>query len=398
MPHSARLIARSAPHGSAPNWRTFRDSPIFRSRVNGFDNHSYQKHHVLVPRGTLFLLAVDLLLLTPLSSINIEDTLNRSIHSSTSVPVDNLWITFRNLLRNFPSPLLFRLRSLPRCPRILPMLPLPPAKPSAQPYPIQSIPISSIRIPDQPDRFRPGDRSIDELAASIHQFGLLQAIIVTPTPGSDTYELLAGHRRLLACISLGWPSIDAKVIDLPPGSGSSIRLTENIQREDLSPLEEAVSISRLRDALSLTQEQAAHHIGKGLSWIKKREALLRLPDDVMDALQFGQVNPSVALELGRIDDDHTRRFYLQSAVDYGATQDVASTWVQNYLREGATASPEDLADTSEKFRKASAAHKLPCFVCERTFPLNQLSNLFACPACYEAIAGAARHVPEKEAS
>lgn len=264
--------------------------------------------------------------------------------------------------------------------------------------PIRPVSIVSIRIPDQPDRFRPGDHAIDELAASIHQFGLLQPIIVTPSPGPLPYDLLAGHRRLLACIALGWTEIDAKVIDLPPDSGSSIRLTENIQREDLSPLEEAVAIFRLREALSLTQELAAQHLGKGLSWVKKREALLRLPDDVMDALQAGQVNPSVALELGRIGDDHVRKYYLQSAVDYGATQDVASTWVHNYLREGSTANPQDLVTTAENFQKASAGHKLPCYVCEHTFPLNQLTNLFACPSCYEAIAGATRHVKETEVS
>lgn len=272
---------------------------------------------------------------------------------------------------------------------------LPPDPPSHR-YPIQDILLTHIRIPDQPDRFRPGDHSIDELSASIHKFGLLQPIIVTPSDGPSPFDLLAGHRRLLACLSLGWTSIDAKVIDLPDDSGSSIRLTENIQREDLSPLEEAVAISRLRDSLHFTQEQAAQHLGKGLSWVKKREALLRLPDDVMDSLQFGQVNPSVALELGRIDDDHVRRYYLQSAIDYGATQDVASTWVQNYIREGTKASSKELSETSEAYRKSSAGHKLPCFVCEHTFPLKQLSNLFACPSCLDAIQGAARHLPEKE--
>ncbi|MBA7547742.1 Nucleoid occlusion protein [subsurface metagenome] len=274
------------------------------------------------------------------------------------------------------------------------LLPMATSKHTSLPNIVQSIPIAEVVVPDDPDRFRPGTLSIDDLASSIHQFGLLQPIIVTNSNDSSSYHLLAGHRRLLACIALGHTSISARVLDLPPDSGSSIRLTENIQREDLSPLEEAVAVSRLRDSLSFTQEEVAHHLVKGLNWVVKREALLRLPDDVMDSLQAGQINPSVALELGRIDDDHVRKYYLQSAVDYGATQRVASTWVLNYLRDGSSPDPKEMSDISESVRKASSGHKLPCHVCERSFLLSHLSNFFACNSCIEAIAGATRHVPE----
>ena len=260
---------------------------------------------------------------------------------------------------------------------------------------IHLVSVHSIHIPEDPDRFRPGTLSIDELAASIHEFGLLQPIIVASVNDSSSFHLVAGHRRLLACLALGHTTIDAKIIDLPDDQGSSIRLTENIQREDLSPLEEAVAVSRLREALSLTQEDIAQHLGKGVSWVKKREALLRLPDDVMDSLQEGQVNPSVALELGRIDDDHVRKYYLQSAIDYGATQDVATTWVENYKAQGANPDIKDLPEITKNFSKAVTGHKLPCYVCEYSFLLKQLSNAFLCPSCFSASAGAARHLSEE---
>ncbi|MBA7588413.1 Nucleoid occlusion protein [subsurface metagenome] len=163
---------------------------------------------------------------------------------------------------------------------------------------------------------------------------------------------------------------------------------------DLSPLEQAVAIKRMRETQNLTQEQAAERLAKGVSWIKHSESLLRLPDDVMDSLQSGHINPSVALELGRIEDDHVRKYYLQSAVDYGATRNVASTWVRNYLSDGSSPDPKEMSEISENVRKASSGHKLPCHVCERSFPLSQLSNFFACHSCIEAIAGATRHVPE----
>lgn len=257
-------------------------------------------------------------------------------------------------------------------------------------WPVESIPISSISIPDQPDRFQPGTSSIDDLASSISEHGLLQPILVSPLSENSSYELVAGHRRLLACSALGHLAIDARVADFPRESLSAVRLTENIQREELNPLEEAVAISRLRSSLDLTQEQAAERLGKGLSWLKKRESLLRLPDDVMDALQSGQVNPSVALELGRIEDDHTRKYYLQSAIDYGATQDVAAAWVSNWRAQGSTADPQPLQVSKDNFEKAVRVHKLPCNICEQAFPLPDLKNFFACSSCIDVIAGAAR--------
>ena len=267
---------------------------------------------------------------------------------------------------------------------------MPNPKSKSPPWTVESIPIASISIPETPDRFRPGTASIDDLASSIAEHGLLQPIIVAPLEAPDAFDLVAGHRRLLACAALGHLTIDARVIDFPTDALSAVRLTENIQREELNPLEEAVAISRLRGALDLTQEQASERLGKGLSWLKKRESLLRLPDDVMDSLQSGLINPSVALELGRIDDDHVRKYYLQSAIDYGATQDVAASWVHNFKAQGSTSDPQPLQVSKQKFEKAVREHKLPCQVCEQSFPLAELKNFFACSTCIEAIAGAAR--------
>ncbi len=257
---------------------------------------------------------------------------------------------------------------------------------------IHQIPINDIDVPQDPDRFRPGEEAIDELAASISDHGLLQPILIAEIPGSSSFDLIAGQRRLLACARLGHTKISARIIAVPPGFDTTLRLVENIQRLDLTPLEEAVSIKRMRKSQDLTQEQVAEKLAKGVSWIKSRESLLRLPDDVMDALHHGLVNPSVALQLGRIDDDEARPYYLQSAIDYGATQKVAEAWVSTYERDGAKASTQDLETTADNYRKTPGGHKLPCHVCELTFPIPDLRNVFACPACFAAVAGAARNV------
>lgn len=267
-----------------------------------------------------------------------------------------------------------------------------PATKTHAPY--RQIPLAKLITPDQPDRFLPGKEGIEELAASIAAHGLLQPILVAPGAAAGTFHLLAGHRRALACQQLGHSKIDARVLDISPDRSEAIRLTENIQREDLTPLEEAVAIKRMRDERNLTQEAAAELLGKGLSWLKKREALLRLPDDVMDALQANQVNASVALELGRIPDDGARSYYLQTAIQYGATQDVAGVWVTNFLREGAAAKPAELQEAAAAYAANPGGHQLGCHCCGRTFPVNQLRNALLCQPDYEAIAGATRAIPE----
>lgn len=259
---------------------------------------------------------------------------------------------------------------------------------------IRHIFINKIIVPVNPDRFTPGDTSLDELAASIHEHGLLQPIVITPSAEDGSFDLIVGQRRLLATRNLGHATIACRVFDSVPKSVEALRLIENIQRQDLTPLEEAVAVKRWRDQQGITQEVAAELLGKGLSWLKKRESLLGLPDDIMDALQFGLVNASVALELGRIEDDHVRKYYLQSAVDYGATQDVAATWVTNYLRDGAQAKGPDLEQAVKNYASSGSTHQLPCHICEHTFPLSEIRNVFVCPDCLSSSAGAARNVQE----
>ncbi len=270
------------------------------------------------------------------------------------------------------------------------------AKKASKPEPevIHSVAISDIKIHEDPDRFRAGDVSIDELATSIHEHGLLQPILLATADEGLPFELVAGHRRLLAVKSLGLIAIGARILDLPPDASSIIRLTENIQREALSPLEEAVAVKRMRDEQGLTQEQAAERLAKGIAWVKHREALLRLPDDVMDALHGGSINPSVALQLGRIDDDQVRPYYLQSAIDYGATQDVAVAWVANWERDGSTPDSQELEESVEAYAHNPGDHLIQCHVCETGFPIHDIRTIFVCNEDALSIAGATRRVQE----
>lgn len=254
----------------------------------------------------------------------------------------------------------------------------------------QMVPIAKIDPAETPDRFRPGDTGIDELAASIDAHGLLNPITLLPSDVDGRFTLVAGHRRLLAHIALGKTTIEAKVLAGAAEAVSELRLTENIQRQDLSPLEEAVAVKRWRDTAGITQEQAAEKLGRGLSWLKKRESLLSLQDDLMNAVHAGRISPSVAVSLKSIEDDQTRGYYIQTAEQYGCTQDVAQAWAQNYQRSVQPPSGQESTTSPTPNYPSPAGHMLPCHACQQTFEISTLRTVFLCSADLQALAGATR--------
>lgn len=143
--------------------------------------------------------------------------------------------------------------------------------------------------PFQPRReFRPGE--LDELAASIEACGLLQPILVRQKPGGHTYELVAGERRLRAIKQLGWKEVPASIREVDDDTLLVLALVENLQREELSPLEEAQGYEKLRDAFGFTQEKIAGAVGKNRSTIANMLRLLTLPPSVRRLLEEGSIS------------------------------------------------------------------------------------------------------------
>lgn len=126
------------------------------------------------------------------------------------------------------------------------------------------------------------EESILELAATIQTHGIIQPIVVRHNHGR--YELIAGERRWRAVKSLGWPTIPAIVRVMNDAQTASAALIENLQREGLTPIEEAVAYQQLLEIHGLTQESLAQRLGKGQSTIANKLRLLHLPEVVRGAL------------------------------------------------------------------------------------------------------------------
>lgn len=151
--------------------------------------------------------------------------------------------------------------------------------------------------PKQP-RLRFGDESLDELAASIRENGIVQPIVVRSR--GERYEIVAGERRWRAAQKAGLTQVPIVVMDVPDDKMLELALLENIQREDLNPIEEARAYRLLTDEQGLRQEDLARRLGKARSTITNSLRLLQLPDPVQQMLEerrlsAGQVRPLLAL-------------------------------------------------------------------------------------------------------
>jgi ParB family chromosome partitioning protein len=140
--------------------------------------------------------------------------------------------------------------------------------------------------PDQPRRQFDGE-SLAELAASIRMHGLLQPLLVRRAPGG--YQLIAGERRLRAARMAGLEEVPAVVRESDERARMELALVENLQREDLPPLDEAEAYRTLMDEYDLTQEEVAGRVGKSRSAVANTLRLLGLPEEVKGRLRTGEL-------------------------------------------------------------------------------------------------------------
>jgi ParB family transcriptional regulator, chromosome partitioning protein len=148
---------------------------------------------------------------------------------------------------------------------------------------IRKIPIDQIVA----NRFQPrtvfDEDKIEELSRTIHIHGIIQPIVVREFE-IDKFEIIAGERRWRAMKKLGWTEAPAIVKNLSDTETASVALIENLQREELSPIEEAIAYGKLLELHNLTQEALAQRLGKGQSTVANKLRLLKLPQPVQEAL------------------------------------------------------------------------------------------------------------------
>ncbi|MDM5231114.1 MULTISPECIES: nucleoid occlusion protein [Lysinibacillus] len=178
-----------------------------------------------------------------------------------------------------------------------------------------------IKLPiDQivPNRFQPrtifDDEKIEELSRTIHTHGVIQPIVVRKT-SENQYEIIAGERRYRAMKKLQWTEVPAIVRNLTDKETASIALIENLQREELTAIEEAVAYQKLLELHELTQEALAQRLGKGQSTVANKLRLLKLPDEVQQAILKRKISERHARALIAIKDQPLQLEILQQIIE-----------------------------------------------------------------------------------
>jgi ParB family chromosome partitioning protein len=179
------------------------------------------------------------------------------------------------------------------------------------------LPIKDIR----PNPFQPRQdvdpAALEELVSSIKQAGLLQPVVVRRANGGGGYELIAGERRLRACQQLGWERIPAVQREADDRTLLTLALIENLQRDDLSPVDEARGYDRLIAEFSLAQQDVADAVGRDRSTVANALRLLKLPIAVLQMLHEGQLSVGHARALLALEDPKVATNLAREAVAQG---------------------------------------------------------------------------------
>ncbi len=170
---------------------------------------------------------------------------------------------------------------------------------------IREVPVGKILPNPAQPRLSYDEESLTELASSIREHGVLQPILVRPS--GTKFELIAGERRWRASSMAGRETIPAIVVEFDEQTALEVSIIENLQREDVSPLEEAAMFRKMTETFGYSVRQLAHKVGKDKGYVENRLRLSDAPADIRELLSLRKDTISHAYELMKIGDERKRR-------------------------------------------------------------------------------------------
>ena len=194
----------------------------------------------------------------------------------------------------------------------------PPTQPAAAPAAadsrerVQRVPLDKIRPSALQPRKQFSDESLRELADSIREQGIVQPLIVRPR--GETFELIAGERRWRAAQLLKLPEVPVIAREADDRTVLELALIENLQRENLNPIEEALGYSQLSNQFELTQEEISAKVGKSRAVVANALRLLRLPRTIQDLIRDGQLSIGHAKVILGLADEKSQTLAAQRVV------------------------------------------------------------------------------------
>jgi ParB family chromosome partitioning protein len=177
----------------------------------------------------------------------------------------------------------------------------------------KEIPVGSIVPNRHQPRARFDETALDNLASSLRQHGMVQPIVVRRV--GERYEIIAGERRWRAAKKIGFPTVPVVVKEIPDDRLLEFAIVENIQRQELNPIEEAKAYFQLGELLRLTQEQVADRVGKSRPQVANTLRLLRLPSDLQGLIASEQLSAGHAKVLLGLEDHQQQRALAHESIE-----------------------------------------------------------------------------------
>ncbi len=182
----------------------------------------------------------------------------------------------------------------------------------------QLIKISEITPNKDQPRKDFAQEALEQLADSIREHGVLQPLIIRPMPFGG-YQIVAGERRYRACRMIGLTEVPAMIREFSDAETMEVALIENLQREDLNPIEEALGYRELIDVYHMTQEEVAKRVGKSRPVIANALRLLNLPEEIRTQLRLGAITVGHARALLGFGDDQKALSTMEKVMNNGLT-------------------------------------------------------------------------------
>jgi ParB family transcriptional regulator, chromosome partitioning protein len=218
----------------------------------------------------------------------------------------------------------------------------------------EELPVSAIRPNSRQPRTSFPEAGIRELAASIKEVGILQPLVVRPTPGG--FELIAGERRLRAAKEAGLERVPVLMRQAGEDESMELALVENLQRENLSPLETAAAYQALMDGFGLTRERLARRLGKSRAAVTNTLRLVQLPERIQALLGDGKLSEGHARALLGLETEEQMTHLAQRVVDEKFSVRRTEELVREMLGspgETSSAMPKVGSTTPDEFHRAS---------------------------------------------
>lgn len=244
---------------------------------------------------------------------------------------------------------------------------------------MSEIPIDQILDPERPLRTDLSPESVEGLARSIKQVGLIEPLVVHKQ--DKMFVVIAGHRRLMAAEIAGLATVPCRIVAVDNLDKDIIKIHENIYRKDVNPVDEAEYYDYLIKTHGLTQYQLGLLLGFSETHIQQRLGILKYPDELKEALRLGNVGFAVARELYQIDDEAIQHQYTEYAVKHGVTSKVAENWRRQYKADRTRLTPKEEGIIKELKTLEPQRFAQSCFLCGNPIAQGHAKLLPVHPDC-----------------